>query len=116
MVSLPACAYTLNVASVLIILKVMGICCSKLSLLLLWKWDDSCVHVCCECKLNSKHTVHLIFKGKAKTRSSPYFAFHLEGKKENQKWGGGNPTAELCYCIIYFDKTIILTTDNFGNI
>lgn len=67
----------------------MRICCSELSLLLLQKWDDSCVHVCCEGKLNSKHIVHLIFKGKAETRSSPFFPFHLEGKKKREKNGVG---------------------------
>lgn len=101
------CLHTnkLLVISVVIILKVMGICCSNLGLLLLSKWDDSCVHVCCECELNSKHTVqyYLIFKGEAEARSSPSFDFHLEKEKKKRKIRGGvNQTVELCYCIIYF--------------
>lgn len=84
-------AYKLPVISVVIILKVMGICCSNLSLLSLSKWDDSCMHVCCECQLNSKHAVkhYLVFKGKAEGRSPPGFALCLELKKQERENGGG---------------------------
>lgn len=62
--------------------------------------------VCCEYKLNLKHTVphYLIFKGKAEARSSPSFAVHLEEEKKKRlnSGGGYNQTVELCYSIIYF--------------
>lgn len=118
------CLHTnkLLVISVVIILKVMGIFCSNLSLLLLSKWDDSCVHVCCECELNSKHTVqhYLIFKGKAEARCSPSFPFSVrrnQKKKKDKKVGVGL-IRQLSFvtALFIFIKTLILTANSFGNV